>query len=120
METIIKVENLEFDLSNKQPMNFQDATSLCVDGWRIPTLEELRTLGPKIYLKGNKRELNGHHFRPKLYWSPGFSKNGRGGEIDRECGWCTLYYFDLNYGWYMSPHETPNYLILVKEIVSKG
>jgi hypothetical protein len=116
MEKRITIDHLEYDLSHEEKMTFQEANLLCVDGWRIPTIEELAKLGEKYYVKGNKVKLGGRNFSPKLYWTPGASKSHRGGEIDRNAEYSTLFYFDLNCGWFISGHNAKQNVILVKNI----
>ena len=116
MNTKVLIGNLEYDLSHRDNMTFKEAKDLCVDGWRIPKVEELAILGSEYYIKGNKLFLGGRHFSPRLYWTPGMVKNMRGGLIDETKGWSALFYFDLNCGWFISPHENKHFLILVKDI----
>lgn len=115
MDTNVFIGNLEYDLSHRNSMTFNDAKSLCVDGWRIPKIEELAELGKKLYVKGNKVFLGGRHFSPRLYWTPGMVKTHRGGEIDESQDGSALFYFDLNCGWFISHHEDKHFLILVRD-----
>ena len=116
METKVSIENLEYDLSHRESMTFEQAKSLCVDGWRIPKIEELAVLGKEMYVKGNKVFLGGRHLSPRLYWTPGMVKFMSGGDIDESQGASTLFYFDLNCGWFISLHENKQFLILVRDI----
>lgn len=116
MESKVVIENLEYDLSHRESMEFKGTKGLCVDGWRLPRIEELARLGSKYYVKGNKLFLGGRHFSPRLYWTPGMVKHMRGGEIDESQGGSALFYFTLNCGWFISPHENKHFLILVREI----
>jgi len=117
MEPRVIIDDIEYDLLNKDPMTFADAKSLCKDGWRIATIPDLKKLCEKYYVKGNKINLGGRHFKPKMYWTPGMS-DMRGGAIvhsnDGEA--CTLYVFDLNCGWYIGLHDGKFHLILVRDI----
>jgi hypothetical protein len=116
METTI-IENMEYDLSHKDPMTFFEANELCNDGWRIATITDLKKLNEKIYVKGNKIKLGGRHNKPKMYWTPGMS-DLNGGHLDHpdEGSACTLYVFDLDRGWYIGLHEGEFHLILVRDI----
>jgi len=116
METTI-IENLEYDLSHKDPMTFSEANELCNDGWRIATIPDLNKLNEKLYVKGNKINLGGRHNKPKMYWTPGMS-DLNGGPMDHpdEGIACTLYVFDLDRGWYIGLHEGEFHLILVRDI----
>ena len=116
MNTRVTIGNLEYDLSYRDNVTFEEAKNLCIDGWRIPKIEELALLGSEYYVKGNKVFLGGRHFSPRLYWTPGMVKNMRGGDIDETQGGSTLFYFYLNCGWFISLHENKRFLILVKDI----
>ena len=111
------VDNIEYDLSYKDPITFSDAKKLCNDGWRIATIPELRKFHDKYYVKGNKINLGGRNFKQKMYWTPGMS-DMRGGAIKHpnEGEACTLYVFDINCGWYIGLHEGEFHLILVRDI----
>lgn len=114
--TKVTIFDLEYDLSHRESMTFEEAKSLCVDGWRIPKIEELALLGFKYYVKGKKIFLGGRHFSPRLYWTPGMIKHMNGGDIDETKGWSALFYFNLNCGWFISPHDKKHFLILVRDI----
>lgn len=114
--TGVAIDRLEYDLSHRKSMTFEEAKSLCIDGWRIPKIEELAILGSKYYVKGKKIFLGGRHFSPRLYWTPGMVKHMRGGLIDETKGWSALFYFYLNCGWFISPHENKHFLILVRNV----
>jgi len=110
------IENLEYRIVDKA-IDFNGAMSLCVDGWRMPTIDELKLLVEKYYKKGNKRFLHGHHKRPKMYWLKGIPKNPfKGGEDNykEEGEIAGLFNIDLNCCFFMSLHENPQHLILVK------
>ena len=111
------VDNIEYDLSYKDPITFSDAKKLCNDGWRIATIPELRKFHDKYYVKGNKINLGGRNFKQKMYLTPGMS-DMRGGAIKHpnEGEACTLYVFDLNFGWHIGLHEGEFHLILVRDI----
>ncbi len=111
------IDDLEYDLSNKDPMTFADAKALCKDGWRIATIPDLMKFHDKYYVKGNKLSLGGRHFKNKMYWTPGMS-DMRGGPLKHpdEGSACTLYVFQLNRGWYIGLHEGKFHLILVRDI----
>ena len=114
MNTEVSIGNLEYDLSHRDSMTFKEAKSLCIEGWRIPKSEELAELGKEYYVKGNKVLLGGRHFSPRLYWTPGMVKHLRGGDIDETQEASALFYFDLNCGWFISPHENKHFIILVR------
>jgi len=116
METVIVIDKLKFDLSYRDKMTFKEASKLCVDGWRIPKIEELAILGEKYYIKGNKVFLGGRHFGPRLYWTPGMVKSHRGGEIVSTSPASCLFYFELNCGWYIGNQLDKYNLILIKDI----
>jgi hypothetical protein len=116
METRVVIDKLEFDLSHRDKMTFKKANELCVDGWRIPKIEELAILGEKYYAKGNKVFLGGRHFSPRLYWTPGMVMSHRGGEIISTSIASCLFYFDLNCGWYIGNHLDKYNLILIKDL----
>ncbi len=115
MEPRVIIEDIEYDLSNKEPMGFSEAKSLCEDGWRIATIPELKKLNDKFYVKGNKIDLGGRHNKPKMYWTPSMSDmNGNPIKHPDEGEACTLYVFDLNCGWYIGLREGKFHLILVR------
>ena len=115
MKPGVIIDDIEYDLSNKEPITFADANALCKDGWRIATIPDLKKLREKYYVKGNKINLGGRHFNQKMYWTPGMS-NMRGETIihpnNGEAS--TLYVFDLNCGWYIGLHDGEFHLVLVR------
>ena len=110
------VKNLIYQV-HEYGKNFHEASSLCVDGWRFPTIKELQQLAKVYYIPGNKISLNGHHKNPKYYWLKGVPEDPfEGGGYLKKPGLSGLFNFEHNSAFHlMGRHEEKRGVILVKK-----